>query len=349
MSRRFITATAAHPPQRPPAGAALSLQRRRLFALPAGLLMAGVALPGWARMPIDARWLRVEVQDRDSGETLPVHTAADGQRYVAGRPGARYGVTLRNLRRERVLIVMSVDGVNVLTGETAGWDQNGYVLGPLASGQIAGWRKSDREIAAFEFTAPGDAYASRTGRPLDLGVIGVAVFAERRPGPPRAMPEPLPPAVLRQQSAPTQERADSNSGNTYDGSARKAAPAEAESAAPPASAAAAASPRGALGAGADSEAPAPASPSPMRRERAARAEDKLGTGHGQREESVVTHTRFERARGTPDEVIALRYDSRANLIRMGVIANPDDDRVARPRPFPQRDPQAGYVPDPPRF
>ncbi|MEP6722608.1 MAG: hypothetical protein ABJA77_14270 [Variovorax sp.] len=302
----------------PPRGGLMN--RRLLLGLPAGLLAAS-ALPAWARTQIDGRWLRVDVQDRDSGETLPVYTAADGQRYVAGRPGARYGITIRNLRRERILVVMSVDGINVLNGQTAGWNQDGYVLGPLDAGQIAGWRKSDREIAAFEFTAPADSYASRTGRPLDLGVIGVAVFSERRPE-----PRPVPPPVM--QSAPTQDRAAAN---------KAAAPAEAEAAAP-----APAAPAGSLGAGAASD----AAPSPLaRRERSAMAEQKLGTGHGQREESVITHTRFERARNTPDEVIALRYDSRANLIRMGVIPDPDE-RVARPRAFPQN-PQAGYVPDPP--
>ncbi|RYY75779.1 MAG: hypothetical protein EOO24_45700, partial [Comamonadaceae bacterium] len=236
-------------------------RRRLLLGLSIGLVAAG-ALPAWARTRIDSRWLQVEVQDRDSGETLAVHTAADGQRYVAGRPGARYGVLLRNLRRERVLVVMSVDGLNVLTGQTAGWSQDGYVLGPLQAAQIAGWRKSDREIAAFEFTAPGDSYAARTGRPLDLGVIGVAVFAERRP-------EPPPPPTAPPLQSPSAEAQDA------------------------------------------------ASAAPARRERSANiAEQKLGTGHGQREESVVTHTRFERARATPDEVVALRYDSRANLVRM---------------------------------
>ena len=309
----------SHPVAALPPRAGL-MNRRLLLGLPAGLLAAS-ALPAWARTQVDGRWLRIDVQDRDSGETLPVYTAADGQRYVAGRPGARYGITIRNLRRERILVVMSVDGINVLNGQTAGWNQDGYVLGPLGAGQIAGWRKSDREIAAFEFTAPADSYASRTGRPLDLGVIGVAVFSERRPE-----PRPVPPPVM--QSTPMQDRAAAN---------KAAAPAEAEAAAP-----APAAPAGSLGAGAASD----AAPSALaRRERSTMAEQKLGTGHGQREESVITHTRFERARSTPDEVIALRYDSRANLIRMGVIPDPDE-RVARPRAFPQN-PQAGYVPDPP--
>ena len=44
---------------------------------------------------------------------------------------------------------------------------------------IQGWRKDLERTAAFYFADPGDAYASRTGRPDDLGVIGVALFRER--------------------------------------------------------------------------------------------------------------------------------------------------------------------------
>ncbi|MEJ8845550.1 hypothetical protein [Variovorax rhizosphaerae] len=311
----------SHPVVALPPRVAGLLNRRLLLGLPAAGLLVACATPTWSRTQLDSNWLRVEVQDRDSGETLPVYTAADGQRYVAGRPGARYGVTLRNLRSERILVVMSVDGINVLNGKTAGWDQDGYVLGAHASGQIAGWRKSDREVAAFEFTAPGDSYASRTGRPLDLGVIGFAVFSERRPEP-RPMPRPpMVPSPMQKDSAAASEAAST---------ARAEAPASAASQP--------------SGSGAANDA---ASPSALaRRERAPLEEQKLGTGHGQREESIVTHTRFVRASSTPVEVLAVRYDSRANLIRMGVIPQPDD-RIARPpRPFPQT-PQASYVPDPP--
>jgi hypothetical protein len=74
-----------------------------------------------------------------------------------------------------------VDGVNVVTGETASEHQSGYVLGPYQSVNIEGWRKSLDEVATFYFTHLGDSYAARTGRPNDVGVIGVALFRERTP------------------------------------------------------------------------------------------------------------------------------------------------------------------------
>ncbi|MCI1710798.1 MAG: hypothetical protein LKM39_11215 [Chiayiivirga sp.] len=105
----------------------------------------------------------------------------DGQTWIAGTPGHRYAVRLRNNSGERVLAVLSVDGVNAVSGETASAQQAGYVLGPWQETEVAGWRKSLNDIAQFEFTALGDSYAARTGRPHNVGVIGVAVFRERAP------------------------------------------------------------------------------------------------------------------------------------------------------------------------
>ena len=52
------------------------------------------------------------------------------------------------------------------------------------------------------------------------------------------------------------------------------------------------------------------------------------------------YTAFMRNSDTPDEVISLYYDSRANLVARGIIASP---RSAEPRPFPASD---GFAPDP---
>lgn len=70
---------------------------------------------------------------------------------------------------------------------------------------------------------------------------------------------------------------------------------------------------------------------------------KLGTGHGQREDSVVSHTSFERLQTQPNEIITIRYDSRENLVAAGIIY----ERSNRPHnPFPNSD-RLSYVPDPP--
>ena len=160
------------------------LSRRTLVAAGLASALAACAGPGHAH----GRPVGLELVDRETGETLPVWWHR-GRRYVAGRPGARYAIRIANRSAGRVLVVVAVDGVNVITGQTAAWGQTGYVLAPWQSYDLTGWRKSDREVAAFEFTSLPDSYAARTGRPLDVGVIGVAVFRER---PPPYVPLPAP-------------------------------------------------------------------------------------------------------------------------------------------------------------
>ncbi len=104
----------------------------------------------------------ITIIDRDSGAVLSPHFYR-GEYWVAGSPGARYAIEIRNRVGERLLAVTSVDGVNVVSGATAGWDQTGYVFSPGESYQITGWRKTDAEVAAFTFTEPPNSYAERTG------------------------------------------------------------------------------------------------------------------------------------------------------------------------------------------
>jgi len=195
------------------------------------------------------------------------------------------------------MAVTSVDGVNVLTGESAGFDQRGYVFDPWVGYEIAGWRKSNAEVAAFTFTSVPQSCAARTGRPENVGVIGVALFRERTP---------TPPAISQERAAPVAPAADAT-----------------------------------LGA-AESAGEATAKSNDARRERGTVAQS-LGTGHGQRESSWVVQVAFERAQARPDEVIRIRYDSRENLVALGVIRRPAPQHA--PEPFPQ-DTRLGYVPDP---
>jgi hypothetical protein len=145
-------------------------------ALLAGALMGGMASAAWAVGSL----VDVNVFDRAENRTLPVYHHA-GRYYVPGRPGGEYQISIRNSAGRDILAVLSVDGVNAVTGETANWDQSGYVLGPSVTYEIKGWRKSLERTAAFYFTERGQSYAARTGRPDHIGVIGVAVFRKREP------------------------------------------------------------------------------------------------------------------------------------------------------------------------
>lgn len=174
---------------------------RKSLLLSAALLSASACFPLGARTLVD-----VDVIDRDSGQWLPEYSHR-GRLYVPGEPGHRYAVRLTNQTGERMLVVLSVDGVNAVSGETASPSQAGYVLAPWESAEIAGWRKSLDDVAQFYFTDLPDSYAARTGRPDNVGVIGIAVFRERQ----RYIPYPMPgPPVAREGEYDRAERRAAN-------------------------------------------------------------------------------------------------------------------------------------------
>ena len=251
-----------------------------------------VPLPAAAHSP-EASLIKVELYDRTSGTALDVY-AHDGQRFVIGTPGHEYAIRIRNRSGGRILAVTSVDGVNVIDGETASTDQSGYVIDAGGTVEIIGWRRSLERTAVFYFTDLRNSYAARTGRPADVGVVGVAVFRER----------PRPVASSR---ADKIAAASAQSGAVEQG-AQVPMPARAES-------------RGAR----DARAPdiganaAPAAP--------------LGTGFGRIETDFVYRVRFDRESDTPAETVAIRYDRRENLAAIGVLPQPRyPDRA--PDPFP---------------
>jgi len=239
----------------------------------------------------------IDVYDRTQGETLAIHPL-DSQRYVVGTPGHEYAIRIRNETSRRILAVTSVDGVNVVTGETAAPEQSGYVIEAGGSVEIAGWRRSLERTSAFYFTDLGDSYAARTGRPRNVGVIGVAVFHE--------LVRPMISSFLRDKVL-----AHENEGDPRVRAER------ADAAAPAAPAQDAAGETGRLAA---------SEPRQM-------LSNKLGTGFGRDEASLVQRVRFERATSAPAESISIQYDRRDNLIAMGVLPRP---RYAQqtPDPFP---------------
>ncbi len=290
------------------------------------LLLAGAAAPSHAV----GRLLDVSVQDRDTGVVLPVHEHL-GEYWVAGTPGSRYAIVLRNRAGGRLLAVTSVDGVNVLSGETAGWDQTGYVLSPVARYQVTGWRKSNSTVAAFAFSSVGDSYAARTGRPDQVGVIGVAVFRERRLEP--AMSWTVPEADRTSGRAqdrvvgPPQAPSDVGAGSRESSGGQSGSPGN----------------RSALEESRRDAAPAQGKALALQDAPAAR----LGTAHGARETAWVSQTVFARQQAHPDDIVRIRYDSKENLIASGVMRP-----AVVPLPWPPADPfpaseQATYVPDPP--
>jgi hypothetical protein len=297
--------------------------KKILFALLTALLL-GAGFSAKAGMLAD-----LSVISRSTGRALPVYSH-HGRYYVAGTPGEKYAVAVRNKTGQRVMTVVSVDGVNVVSGETAVSDQTGYVLWSSMRYEINGWRKSTDEVAAFVFTALPDSYAARTDRPGNVGVIGVAVFREYEPPRPVVAPPVL----------PVQRPFDESSSNAVRKSAEASADANGMSAQSEAESLGATGRSNASGDLRDAAPSTLSSPSAAMRLREEKRTDKLGTGHGEREASQVSYTDFRRASDRPAEVISIYYDSYNNLLARGII--PRSSRVI-PNPFPG---SGSFVPDP---
>jgi hypothetical protein len=286
----------------------MKIRMKKIISTLLATLLLGTGVCAEAGMLAD-----LSVISRSTGRALPIYSY-HGRYYVAGTPGEKYAVSVHNKTGQRLMTVVSVDGVNVVSGETAAADQNGYVLWSSMQYEINGWRKSTDEVAAFVFTALPDSYAARTDRPGNVGVIGMAVFREYEPPRPVVMPAPQPFDELSRNtprySAQAEASADASGGAVKKevGSMRDRESAKARQDAPSAS-------------------------MPMR-------EEKLGTGHGERETSQVSYTDFRRASDRPAEVISIYYDSYNNLLARGIIPQ----RCYRtPNPFPG---SGQFVPDP---
>lgn len=192
---------------------------------PLRMLAAIAALAGATQACAVGGLADLTVYDRTEGRRLQVHWH-EGKAYVAGKPGNEYQVSLRNNLREDLLAVVSVDGVNVLSGDTADPAQGGYVLSPRRLLDMQGWRKSLSETAAFYFTSLGDSYAARTGRPDHVGVIGVAVFKRKQEPRPPAQVAPVAPSARKEASSDSSggPAAEAGSGSQLGADARGRAP-----------------------------------------------------------------------------------------------------------------------------
>jgi len=119
------------------------------------------------------------VQVVDEAGTPYEAFSVGGRVYVVGEAGRRYTLVVRNLTARRYEIVASVDGLDVIDGKRASTEKRGYLVDEYATLTIDGFRRSHEEVAAFRFGSVGESYAARTGDDRHVGVIGLAMFAER--------------------------------------------------------------------------------------------------------------------------------------------------------------------------
>jgi hypothetical protein len=257
-----------------------------------------------------------------AGGELPTFRQ-DGQTYVLGEPGERYNIRVSNPTSERVEVVVTVDGRDAVSGRVGDYvSQRGYLIEPWGSLSIEGFRRSLDEVAAFRFTDRSDSYSARRGTPQNVGVIGVAVFPEKRR--PAAPVRPRPRPYSHDERYDDEYRAEGSRG--ADGApARKSAPAAAEA---PRTAEPAAPGRRDFRA--EHEAP--------RKRSGSGPPSNIGTQYGEREDSSVVEVAFERRSKTrPSAVLTLRYDDYRGLVARGIDLSSLSYAYhyeAEPEPFP---------------
>lgn len=305
------------------------------IALAAVFVAGAIAEPAHARRPRRAyasapatpavRPLVSLSLEHPGGAGLPSYLHG-GSLYFAGQQDERYDLRLTNNTGDRVEVVVTVDGRDVVSGELGNYKrQRGYVLDPWATVVIDGFRQSLDQVAAFRFSGLEHSYTGLRGTPQYAGVVGVAVFKEHKRSARRhrrAVAKAQPPPRYYE---PYYQGAGSTSAPTpfpESSSRRERAAADEAEAAPVSSSARS---------GDAFTAPAT---EPSRQ---------LGTAYGESRHSAVQEVPFKRRkRRRPDAFLTVYYDSLEGLKARGVAMTPAPP--AEPRPFPQ----SGFAPPPPR-
>jgi hypothetical protein len=216
-----------------------------------------------------------------------------GRLYVEALRGRSFSLRVSNPTSERIAVALSVDGRNVIdAGRTTAPHATKWVLGPRQSIDIPGWQVSGETARKFFFTETARSYAKWLGDTRNVGTIEAVFFREKRRWP---MP------IERQGEV---EGGELRGGRADDGPLREAAP------------------------------PMSASPEARResgsRGRKQEADRFAATGIGERTDFAVRWIDFDEE-SAPAARIALRYEFRRELVRLGVLPRPDDALAARER------------------
>lgn len=241
-----------------------------------------------------------------SEDAILLQHSHEGETYLEAPKDSKYIIQLFNNSYERRLFVISVDGVNIVNGKDASVAGPGYVLEAGAMTSINGWHRTNEETAAFTFEGLGQTYSVQTGRgESNVGVIGVASFRPKEVS-----------FWRRQDGFKTNKKMDEgilgrgisnnvdslSTGDTYTYLSRNKAIRAGRT-------------REELGIKFCSE---------------STEIEKIGTGYGEKLEMKTRETTFTRASDSPFETFTLRYETRASLIKLGVIK----DVASKPNPFP---------------
>jgi hypothetical protein len=254
-----------------------------------------------------------------------------GRVYVLGHSGERYIVRVTNPTPRRVEAVISIDGLDAVDGEAADMRKRGYVIQPYGELRVEGFRVSTAEVAAFRFSSVGNSYAGRKGKARNVGVVGVAIFAE----------QDAPQMPLRHVMPEWDDRRDYDGMRDERRRRYEGAPSGTAQGAPPPAADRSAK-AGAGRAEASRRMPSASAESGAAMDEmccapAPSARPGLGTEFGEHRYSAVTWTQFVRNHPVrPSAVVELRYNNAAGLQALGIRLVDRHDVITRETavPFP---------------
>ncbi|HTY74941.1 MAG TPA: hypothetical protein VMD05_05170 [Candidatus Nanoarchaeia archaeon] len=116
------------------------------------------------------------------GKPIPVyHNYRDGTNWVEAREGTRYEIEVKNNSYNRILAVVSIDGLNIINGKHEKPEvAPGYVLNSYMAEKVPGWKVSQEKVREFYFTRPENSYSKKLGADQgNIGVIAAAIFKEK--------------------------------------------------------------------------------------------------------------------------------------------------------------------------
>ena len=249
--------------------------------------------------------------------------------YIEGRKGSEYSIRLTNKTSQKIMCILSVDGLDIVDGKPASHNSRGYILSAHQSTIIDGWRTDLENVRKFFFTREKKSYSKKSGQGTDnLGVIGLVAFQEK----------PLYGSIYVNYSPPIDywpKRSSSYDWNTLGSFSYNSGKATYSSTM--------GGSKGSSGGGGTVRG-ASGGNSPQ-----ASCEDvamiccdtfetqaaPIGTGMGEKVESVVHTSSFNR-QDVPFYTKTVYYKERKELERMGVITYKKKSAVRRPNPFPQQ-------------
>jgi hypothetical protein len=267
----------------------------------------------WARLPAAERG-RFELSVVVDGSVAAEYPFRD-RTYIEALRGRTFTLRIHNPTDERVAVSLSVDGLNVVDAKrTTAGAATKWILGPRQTADIPGWQISGQTSRRFFFTETGRAYAKWIGDTRNVGVIEAVFFRERAR---RIAPLWVAPAPEESRDSAEQRSREQSEAGAAENKAR---------------------------------ADAPRSPSvqggvpSVGSIRAEHQSDSFAaTGIGERTDFPVRWVSFEED-PVPAASIALRYEYRRELVRLGVFSR-EDDLYARDR---GRGFDRSYAPDPDR-